>query len=62
VKYAYIKANRMNYSIDILCKSLEVSCSGYYDWVDRPISAREVANKNLLAEIKGIHVGSKKYL
>lgn len=42
-----------------MCEVLEVSRSGYYDWVDRPISFREEANTGLLEQIKQVHVSSR---
>lgn len=41
-----------------MCDLLEVSRSGYYDWVDRAISAREEKHKKILEIIRKIH---KKY-
>ena len=38
---------------------LEVSSSGYYDWVDRPISTRTTANNKLSAQIIEIHTSSR---
>lgn len=34
---------------------MEVSRSGYYDWVDRPSSMREIKHKRILEAIKKIH-------
>ena len=38
-----------------MCRTLKVSASGYYDWKDRPVSARAVANAALLERIQAIH-------
>jgi len=59
VKYTFIQLQAQDYPIQTLCRVLGVSPSGYYDWRDRPMSARERANQGLLAEIKDIHVESK---
>ena len=37
------------------CRLLEVSRSGYYDWKDRPKSARDLENELLLKQIEAIH-------
>ena len=37
---------------------LEVSASGYYAWLKRPISEREMANQKLVIKIKTIHTQS----
>ena len=41
-----------------MCKHLQVSKSGYYDWLDRAPSARSVANVALLEQIQAIHTMS----
>lgn len=43
-----------------LCEVLEVSASGYYAWRARPVSAREVANRELLKEIRAEFVSSRR--
>jgi putative transposase len=42
----------------MMCRVLGVSASGFYDWRNRPQSAREVANANLLAKIRTIFASS----
>lgn len=41
------------------CRLLGVSRSGYYEWKDRPASAREQDNELLLKHIKAIHAESR---
>ena len=43
-----------------MCRVLEVSRSGYYDWKKRLPSKRDVYDKYLTAEIRQIHSESKK--
>jgi transposase InsO family protein len=43
-----------------MCRVLEVSASGYYAWLKRPDSEREMANQKLLLKIKEIHQQSDK--
>ena len=38
-----------------MCRVLDVSRSGYYAWRKRPVSAREMANQQLVAEMRVIH-------
>jgi len=42
-----------------MCRVLVVSRSGYYEWKDRPESARASANKRLLERIKTVHKESR---
>ena len=56
MKYAFIKQNRAEYSIEIMCRVLEVSRSGYYDWDRRE---RERRQKELLSEITKAHKQSR---
>ena len=41
-----------------MCRVLEVSPSGYYAWRTRPVSAREMANQELVEKIKAVHAAS----
>ena len=41
------------------CRVLEVSRSGYYDWLSRPTSPRRQENELLLKHIKQIHADSR---
>jgi putative transposase len=41
-----------------MCRVLDVSSSGYYAWLSRPSSIREIANQGLLEEIRKIHTRS----
>lgn len=42
-----------------MCQVLRVSTSGYYEWRDRPPSAREQANERLLEAIRRVHTDSR---
>jgi len=41
-----------------MCKTLRVSHSGFYDWLDRPACAQAQANAVLLEEIRQAHAAS----
>ena len=41
-----------------MCKHLQVSTSGYYEWRSRAPSARQLANAALCAQITQIHQAS----
>ena len=38
--YEFIKAHRDRYSVQMMCRVLELALSGYYDWLLQPISNR----------------------
>ena len=50
-----MKKLRLKYSLPQLCRVLKVSASGYYAWVDRPLSKRAEEEVRLMAEIQGAH-------
>ena len=41
--------------VAVACRLFGVSRSGYYEWRDRPVSAREQENELLLKHIETIH-------
>ena len=55
MKYEFIRTHREEYRLVRLCDALDVSTSGYYDWLGRPESQRTVENKMLTAKIKYSH-------
>ena len=56
--YSFIAEEQANedceWSIAEMCRVLEVSRSGFYDWRDRPPSPREVDDAQLAVEIEAI--------
>lgn len=48
MRYPFIKENQNSFRIELLCKQLEVSRSGYYAWLNRPDSQRTVENQRLI--------------
>ena len=51
MKYAFISKHSDVHKIVRMCNVLEVSSSGYYDWVDRPESNRSRENRALIERI-----------
>jgi putative transposase len=52
-------ANQAAYSVQMMCRLLGVSTSGYYAWDERPMSAREQMDLRLTRKIQEIHRRSK---
>ncbi len=42
-----------------MCRVLEVSRSGFYDWLDRPESRRSIRHRYLVNKIRQIHIESR---
>jgi putative transposase len=53
-----VKANQAELPVRAMCKTLHVSHSGFYDWLERPACAREQANAVLLGQIRQAHAAS----
>ena len=53
-----MKANQAELPVRALCKTLRVSHSGYYDWLERPACAQALANVLLLEQIRQAHGAS----
>jgi putative transposase len=56
VKYAFIREHLTEFAVEICCSVLEVSRSGYYDWIDRPRSDRDKRREELVAKIETVAV------
>lgn len=50
-----IKEMRLQYPVPIMCRVLDVSASGYYAYVSRPLSKRAQEDIRLEVEIKAAH-------
>ncbi len=57
--FAFIDAEKANYPIRLLCRTLGVSESGFHDWRRRPVSARGRADTELVELIRQIHTVSR---
>lgn len=55
MKYAFIAQQRRGYPLNLLCRALAVSRSGYYAWRRARPSARELRDRELLAHIGRLH-------
>lgn len=58
VKYESIQRCRSEYPVQLMCRCLQVSRSGFYAWVKRPPSSREIENRRLLRRIVELHQAS----
>lgn len=58
MKYTFIRNHRSDHSVARLCTVLGVSESGYYDWLDRPLSRTARKNRQLVTKIRCFHQAS----
>jgi transposase InsO family protein len=52
MRYQFVEDHRAEFPVRRMCKVLDVSPSGYYAWRQRPPSAREMANQELMRKIE----------
>lgn len=55
MKFRAIEALAERYPVAMMCQLFRVSRSGYYAWLGRTPSMREMANRKLLREIRLVH-------
>lgn len=60
MKYQFVAAHRTQYPVLRLCEALGVSSSGFYDWLERPSSARALRHDALVRRIRHIHLQSRR--
>ena len=54
-----MRGMRLTYPLPLLSRMLGVSCSGYYSWIDRPLSQRSQEEIRLELEIKAAHLRTR---
>jgi transposase InsO family protein len=61
VKFTFIRDElSKTYPVEFACDVLEVSRSGYYDWRDRPESARATRRAGLAAKVGAVHEANRR--
>jgi hypothetical protein len=50
--YEFIKSHRNKYPVEVMCQELEVAQSGYYAWLQKPVSDRALEDSRLLVLIR----------
>lgn len=51
-RFAFIANHHADFGIRYLCRQLKVSFQGYYKWLDRPPSARDQSNREVIQKIE----------
>lgn len=55
MKFAFIKEHLGEFQVEVCCDVLEVSRSGYYAWLRRPLSSRDLRREQLASRIQQVH-------
>jgi putative transposase len=58
VKYAFINENRDEFPIRVMCRIFKLHPSGFYAWLEKPVSDREQEDQRLLKLIKKFYIAS----
>ena len=59
MRYAFISRQMSSFPVRVLCRVLQVSAAGYYDWARRQPSVTEQRREELATAIRGIHADVK---
>jgi putative transposase len=55
MRFRLVEDHRDVWPVRVMCDALSVSASGFYAWRSRPESARKIANRELLSDIRRVH-------
>jgi transposase InsO family protein len=60
VRFGFIQTEKATYPVRVLCRTLQVSPSGFYAWCRRSLSLRAKEDAALKVDIRAAHVASDK--
>ena len=60
MRFRFIQAEKAIYPVRVLCRTLAVSCTGFYAWCQRGLSLRAREDAALKVEIRAAHAASGK--
>jgi len=55
VKFAFVKEHRRRWPVRVMCRVLKVARAGFYAWLKRKPSRRQIHQEKLLEKIKVVH-------
>ena len=58
MKYVFIRDNQNEFSVQSMCKVLKLHRSGFYAWLNKPLSDRALEDQRLLKRIKEFYIAS----
>jgi putative transposase len=59
VKFQFINDHREDFPVRPMCRVLDASPSGFYDWLRRPESSRATEDRTLVEKIQAVHNESR---
>ena len=59
LRYAFLSRQVSSYPVRVLCRVLQVSATGYYDWLQRHPSVTEQRREELAVAVRAIHADVK---
>lgn len=59
MKFDFIRAHRRRWPVEVMCRVLTVSRSGFYAWQRRPRSRRSDRHERLLDRIRQVHLENR---
>lgn len=59
MKFALMRAEKANFPLSLMCRMLEVSRSGFYAWLSRPLAKRLCEERRLVVHIHDVFASSK---
>lgn len=59
MRFAFIEAHRQTFDLEVMCRVLEVSRSGFYAWRGRPQPQRSRDDQRLTEQIAVVHATSR---
>lgn len=60
MKFVWIQEHRDEFDVRRMCRTLQVSSSGFYAWRDRPKSRRRLRQEELTVKIRQAHAESRR--
>lgn len=58
MKYRFMNEHRHQYSILLMCRVLQVTRAGFYQWLHKPLSDRAIEDQRLLGAIRDSYAAS----
>ena len=58
MRFTWMKEHSERFAVEPMCQVLEVSKSGYYAWLKRPVSQRQVRGQELAAKVRQAYQAS----